>query len=493
MSTRIQHRFAALCGILATTLGLASCSNDVPTAVQPARVAEDRISDDRSAVCHRSGGAGQLIEGTPAEMESHRRHGDYQTNLVVTHDADRFEDGRHFRRITDALAAARAGRLARGEFREAACRITITVAAGVFRGTGDSSSSRWLERFPLIVDVPDITLRGALVMQLDAHGRATGQGLNGVETTLVPIHPLPSTDEATTPLILANGHPGGSAGNGLTVEGFVFKAGRGPEDEGGEAVFALRVTGLTIRSNRIEGGFLQSVDLRATSADIERNQLSGTVGTCDMCLAGPGAFRVVDNQLLAGGVPGITTSPVVGLGVLDGVEPYTLPATALTTVEIGNNEVRDHLRIPTGTGLRLEAVGIFAPDVHGTIRASIHDNLLVNNRFGMIFHAAFPAPDTRLRGDLDVTLSGNVIQQSCQTKLLVAFTRHKTAFGLENDPYLRNSTYRVRLGGDIEWSDAWFSNPVGFGNTLVVDGHTIPNGTRQFYSEETCPGLAAAP
>ena len=48
----------------------------------------------------------------------------------------------HFRHIGDALAAARAGRLARGERRTAACRITITVAAGNFRGTSGDVRGR---------------------------------------------------------------------------------------------------------------------------------------------------------------------------------------------------------------------------------------------------------------------------------------------------------------------------------------------------------------
>jgi hypothetical protein len=52
-----------------------------------------------------------------------------------------------------------------------------------------------------------------------------------------------------------------------------------------------------------------------------------------------------------------------------------------------------------------------------------------------------------------------------------------------------NSTFRLALGGDVSWSDAWYSHPAGFGNTLVVDGQTIENGSRQFYDAAGCPGL----
>jgi len=70
----------------------------------------------------------------------------------------------------------------------------------------------------------------------------------------------------------------------------------------------------------------------------------------------------------------------------------------------------------------------------------------------------------------------------------VAFTRHTAALGLQQDAYLLNSTYRLQLGGDIRWKDVWYSHPVGFGNTLLVDGNLIPNGARQFYDPERCPG-----
>jgi hypothetical protein len=146
----------------------------------------------------------------------------------------------------------------------------------------------------------------------------------------------------------------------------------------------------------------------------------------------PGASSVSGNRLLAGGLPGIAINPAVGLPSPAGAEPYDLPAAAGVAAEIWNNEIRDHDRIPTGVGIRIDAIGVFAPDVHGTIRASIHDNLLVNNRFALIFHGGFPNPDTQLRGDVDVTLRGNVMKQSCQANLLVGFSRHKTILGLDD-------------------------------------------------------------
>ena len=169
-----------------------------------------------------------------------------------------------------------------------------------------------------------------------------------------------------------------------------------------------------------------------------------------------------------------------------GVEAFTLPATAEIWADIRNNAVSGHLRTPVGVGIRMDAIGVSAPNVYGTIHAVVQDNLLVNNRFGMIVHAAFPVNNTNRNGNVELTLGGNVFQQTCQANLLVSLSRHTTGLGLNNAPYLLNSTFQLTLNGDLDWADAWYSHPAGFGNTLVVDGATIANGARQFYSAAGC-------
>jgi hypothetical protein len=247
-----------------------------------------------------------------AALAAHLAHGDYITTLRVSRQTELVGDGIHYRRIGDALDGARAGRLARGELVSAACRITIVASAEEYPGSTDPASPD-LERFPLVVDVPDITLQGALVMRLDANGRAAGAGLGADATTLAPTVPLPVLDDgSSTPLIMANAHPGGSAGHGLTVEGFVLQSGNDPEvSVGGQGVLTVRAERVTIRGNRFEAGFTESLDLRAGSADVMQNELGGTQGTCDICLSGPGSFRAIGNQLAAGGIPGITVDGVV--------------------------------------------------------------------------------------------------------------------------------------------------------------------------------------
>ncbi len=442
------------------------------------------------SVCHTPAESPAILEVAGPALRAHLAHGDYVTTLLVRRDATSDDTGVQFNRITDALGAARAGRLARDEATSAACRITIDVSAGRFEGTASLATGA-LEQFPLMVDVPDITLRGALAMEIDPTGRATGASSTGHETVLASTTRLPVIASVQTPLIVANAHPDGSAAHGLIIEGFVFVSGPRPATEiGGQGILALRVQDIGIRGNRFEGGFSESVDLRAGSGDVLENHLSGPGGSCDICLAAPGRYRAIGNRIINGGIPGITTSAVVGLPVPAGVEPYALPATAEVWSEVRNNEVRDHLRIPVGVGIRVETVGTLAPNVHSTVHSVIQDNLISNNRFGIIIHAGFPVVGAPLTATADVTLGGNQIEASCQAKVLVSMSRHQRSLGLNATlPYLQNSTYDLTLNGNVSWNEVWFDHPAGRGNTLVVDGAPIANGSRQFYSAATCPGL----
>ncbi len=477
MRARSTVSSAILLGCLCTVALVAGCSDDAPTALTNDAITPALTATDRVSVCHRSGSSGAIIAVVPSAVANHLQHGDYVTDLSVSHAGSQPTDATHFRRIGDALAAARAVRLDRGELQSAACRITIAVAAGTFLGSGTESSEQDVELFPLNVDVPDITLLGAFVMQADPSGRATGLGATGRRTTLQPAQGVSDLNT----IILANGHPGGSAGHGLVVEGFVMKG------VARHAMFAVRVRRLVIRGNRVEAGFGVTLDFRLTSAAIVRNQIGGSF-TCDMCLAGPGVYHVTGNRLLAGAVQGIVTVPTLDplFAAPLGVEPSALPATADVSADITNNEVRDHRNFPGGVGVRLAAMGPGAPDTRNTTHVRLHHNRLVNNTFGVMVDGAVLIPDTRLRSDVNLVLGGNTIERSCQADLYVTFEPH-SGVPEPGALFLRNSTFDLTLGGDVRFRDAWFSNPAGFGNSLIVDGRRIGNGTRQPFDELTCP------
>jgi hypothetical protein len=148
-------------------------------------------------------------------------------------------------------------------------------------------------------------------------------------------------------------------------------------------------------------------------------------------------------------------SPTVLLPVPPEVEQYVLPPTAEVWADVRNNEMRDHRRIPVGVGIRMDAVGVGAITVHGVVHAVVQDNALLDNRFAIMVHGAFVAANTDRRGDVDLTLGGNVYRGSCQANLFVSFARHQTGLGLQNTPYLLASTFSLTLNGDMSWDDAW--------------------------------------
>jgi len=480
----------AVGGVVAALL--VSCSSDDRSPASVEAALANRTHSESYSMCHRSGSSGTESEVAASEASARLNRGDYLTKLYVSHDADQPSDGAHFRRIGDAIAAARAGRLARGETQRATCRITIDVAAGVYSGDFLDSTNTSLEFFPMVIDVPDITLHGAYVPQLSRNGRPTGMGTSDAATTISPIEPLAfdALTGASIGIFTANGHPNGSAGNGLTIEGFVFQSNQATEgDAGGQGITGARVENISILGNRFEAGFTESIDLRSSTGVLRRNHLGGTAGSCDLCLAGPGAYEASSNLLLAGGIPGILVVPSFGLALVSEVEQFISPDRSTVVVDLFNNEIHDHLRVPVGVGIRLGAIGVGSPDVAGLVQARVHDNVLVNNRFGMIVEAAFPVPGTKLKGDIDATMKDNKFVQSCQTNLLIAFSRHTTVLGLTDFPYLLNSTYRIDLNNNLKFRDVWYGDPSGFGNKLIIDGQLVPNGARQFYSADGCPNL----
>lgn len=451
------------------------CSNDSKSVVAP--------PDETVKMCRTAAGSATIVDVPVSDVATRKAQGDYVASLVVDPASTRVGDSVHFKRITDAVAIVRALRQQRKETASAGCTVTINVAAGIYRGSTKDSSDATLEKFPIVLDMPGVALHGALTMGLDALLRANGAAQGSGVSTLTPIAGLVS-DPVPDAIFVVNGHPDGSAGNDVTIEGFALLSGHvGVDaDTGGFGVFALRVKNLVVRGNRFEPALSSAVDLRATDARVENNTIRGGL-LCDVCLAGPGTFSVSGNRISKGGIDGIALSSVIVLPVPAGVEQYTLPAAASASATVMNNDIRDHLRLPVGVAVRVSAIGIGAPNVPQSTALDVRDNTLENNTFALLFEAGFPVANTTLKGDLTVTMARNAILSSCQTDLLVTFNRHATTLGVAQltRPYIRNSTYGISLGGNLRWDDVWYSNPSGFGNTLTVDGATIGSGARLAY------------
>ncbi len=488
-----MNRILALSVALA---GLAACSEAADSPAGP-DLSLSRYDGGQQSItlCHQSGHLGRLIEVSDRALAAHLAHGDYVAGLEVAPASFTTDDGIHFSTVTGALDAARAIRVARDEKERAACRITITVAAGTYSGSFDPGAAASMERFPLLVDMPDVTLRGAFDMGVDRTGRATGESRHaGANTVLAPDRPIDFLPLTET-LILVADNPAGFRGNGAHIEGFDLQSGHEPGSEGGVGILSLRVEGLVIEGNRFERGLTSATDLRASSARVAFNYGKGLGLNCGHCLAGPGRFVAIGNTLIDGGLGGIYVSAAVAhlpfsLGANAGaeVDPYVLPVAASVDAVLLNNGIRGHRRLPIGFAVRVLALGPASAAVPQSTRVFLGGNDLSGNTFGLILDAGFPQGTALRKGDLDVTLRGNTIAGNCQTDLLVAFTRHTGALGTTTNPYLKNSTFDLRLGGDLAWADAWYSHPDGNGNTLVVDGATIANGQQVAYDPtRVCP------
>jgi len=445
-------------------------------------------------VCQMKGPFGTMVDIRASQLADHLARGDYVARLLVSKGATS-GDGIHFSRITDALAAARTGRLSRGETTNAACRITISVAVGTYTGNTNPASGSDVEALPLTIDVPDITLLGAFQMSVDERGRPTGTEASGGPITtiaaspgLVSIKTGNALDKYAEPLIVINAHPDGPRGDGAVIQGFVLQSGN-PESAvvGGNAVWAMRARGIVVKGNQIEGGFSEPIEMRSATGRVERNLLIGKGGSCAMCMFGPGDYQVIANrQVGPSGRLGLLIFPTIFTAVPPNVEQLVLPAEALVTATVTNNELRDHQEVPFGIGVRVAAIGPGAPDVAGMAKVVAEDNDLSNNRWGFVVEGGFVVANTAQRGSVDLTLRGNEIGGSCEVGLLVALNSQGNAIAAQPGPLLKNSSYTLDLGQDIKWADAWYSHPAGSGNTLTVDGNSIENGKRVAYDAKGC-------
>ena len=102
-------------------IGLSGCSDagESPTGPDLSASRHDRNSRP-IAVCHRAGRLSMPLRVPAPALAAHLAHGDYIASLYVDPDAAEPSDGVYFASISDALDAARAGRVARGEQRAAA-------------------------------------------------------------------------------------------------------------------------------------------------------------------------------------------------------------------------------------------------------------------------------------------------------------------------------------------------------------------------------------
>lgn len=490
MSRRLAHapRTALLaarrCHALALLVAVTACTDNTPSgpATQP------DVAVRNVTICHLSSTSAEPTLVDTASVALHLAHGDYFMTMWVNPSSAGADDSVHFRSITSAVDAARAIRASRIPIAATACPLNIVIDSGTYRGSATGLDSGAHERFPIMLDFSGIALHGAPGILSGGGNLGPGLGAQGGETILMPNVSI--TDDSTmrhAPLLVVNGHPGEPPIENVVVEDLVFNSGRSEDGDSprGLGLLALRARDLTIRDNRFDAGFLEAIDLRASSAVLDRNLLmsGGADGRCGVCLAGPGTYSVTRNHLLASDAPGIVVTPATQLPVPAQVEPYVLPGdetdggTSAVTVYITNNAVYQHRNIAGGVAIHLAAVGMGATNVQGQIWAQVTGNTFFFNNFAIVVDGGYTEYGAALTGNITASLAQNVFTSSCERDLVVSTGRNVTSASLANAPYLRESIFQITLNDDVRWGDAWFNNPDGFGNALYVDGTRTPNGT----------------
>jgi hypothetical protein len=131
--------------------------------------------------------------------------------------------------------------------------------------------------------------------------------------------------------------------------------------------------------------------------------------------------------------------------------------------------------------------GIPTPQSAGNITATVTNNTITNNPFGVSIDAGFPLrADARLwTASVQATFFGNIIAGSKQSPALITFTRSTAAMfpnQLKSLNYLQNSSFTISDSGN-DLNGYWFDHPAAdpidgrlLQNVLKVNGLTIPNG-----------------
>ena len=287
---------------------------------------------------------------------------------------------RPYWRITDALESARELR------HESPRRIVIRVASGVCSGNFETQPigqrTRPPELLPLVLNVPNLTLHGAGIMEY-AEGFPVAQR-PGTATTLTVDTFRYGWDDNT--VILVGPTTDGGRADGTVIEGLaiddLFNSVHG--------IWASRTQHLAIRNNVVEHVNFAAMNISECSGSVVGNVMHD--GFPGLAIAGgsqenPSKLYVGGNNITANytgiHVFGNSTVTVHFEVVANPLEflPYPINPTASQVgnhmdVELAGNDVSNNY-----FGMRFSIIGVgqYPYSQTGSINASVHDNRFMDN------------------------------------------------------------------------------------------------------------------
>ena len=287
---------------------------------------------------------------------------------------------RPYWRITDALERARQLRP------EDPSRIVIRVAAGICSGNFEAQPTGQITRppelLPLVLNVPNLTLHGAGIMQY-AKGYPVAHRPGTATTLTVDTPRLDSVDNTVIFVgpTTDGGRADGTVIEGLTIDDAFYSL---------EGIWISRTQGITVRDNVVENLNLSAMSVSDSSGSIVGNVLYNTLvgtGVGAGSQSSPAKLHIGGNSVIAnndglyvGGDSLATISFDMGANPLE-ILPYPISPTAgqmgnRINVEIEGNDVSNN-----GTGLHIQILGAFRYPYSqtGNVNARVHDNRFMDN------------------------------------------------------------------------------------------------------------------
>jgi hypothetical protein len=431
---------------------------------------------------------------------------DYQVSEKGQLDGDG-SAAKPFRRITDAVAKARSdrasGAIAAGE------EIRIHVAAGHYMGAyakgGDAHAEPEFEMLPIILNVPHLRLLGATDLTPDGAGLPVGIKA-GTETTIETKEPLPEQGV----LILVTRTTEGSVGDDVTVSGFVLDGHGGMG--GSQTILFDRVSGFLLARNVMTGANGGS-GARLSSGRIEGNLVQGNddlgIGVGGGSDVFPADVVVQGNRVTKNRFQGLAISVVpryldVPLGG-NTLAPPPLDDKFDAANPQDRRKIPNHLKLQVlgndvsdnkSGGMRylVDSPSHYQPKdpaqpITASMELTVTDNTISGNGdYGLIFDAGFPTLDVAknpwpMQATFTIALKKNRVTGNGRARAFFCFTRAYVWIGqdsLRDNKYLSQSRFEAQAAnGELDEFD--YDHPaeyqgVALGNTLVVNGKTIPNG-----------------
>ncbi len=384
-----------------------------------------------------------------------------------------------FRRITDAVNTARAVWQA-----DNTAKIEIRVEPGTYVGRY-SNTDPALENLPIILDIPNLRLKGSTSMLTDEGGLPTGVIETGKNSLLIA---QPSLAANQSLLILTSTSPV-LTGQGIEVSKLSFNLGNlatlSPNSSG---ISLRRVQDFTIRNNFVTGSVLGGIEMRASSGEIQGNYIT-SVG-CGICLvagnaAAPANVIVRGNRSVNNQTAGV---------ILNGGSDFNGEILDKLSATVEENDLSNNNANSLVAGFRVLVARHDPPSqgTSGSVTATVSNNRISNNTFGFSIAAGFPfrtlagSPDPRLHnGMLNLSFEDNEVAGNLEAPAIITFTQLSATLApaqLNQWKYLEHSTFNL-TDPNGELNGYWFDHPATdpidgrtLQNILSINGTVIPNG-----------------